>query len=361
MRVRKLYFCKIIYPIYILINMDNAKNIYRQEIKKISQQLKIIQRIDNLNSKLREYNWIFLHPYNQGYEIGIFEKLITIPNKDIEEKIFARFARKFLDLSGTITMVDGYYRKRPFLNDFIQQIEESVILCLQKDFSGAISLLIPTIEGTIRNYLTSKKGITAKNIIKMSDLIIAFEYMTDDYTETIEQYFINENNHQLKYLDMNQKEQILKKYKEYFSLWIKQLKEYLSNNLYLDTRKGNLKDNFNRHNIFHGFGNINYNFKNYLKLINCINFLSWSLGMITKECSILADINEGDLRKKWIEYYKILIISESMNEIKSNIYGYEIESFKKYLDKVFLKPLVISEFFHKQLLKLNDKFLNKTK
>ena len=341
--------------------MNIAQKTYRKEIESISGEIKTIERIDKLNSKLHDFNWIFSHPYNQGFEIGLFERLvIETDKKKAEQRIFEQFARKFLDLMNTLTMVDGFYRKRPFLKDFIRQIEESVILCIQKDFSGAINLLIPAIEGSIRNYLISKKGETAKTAIKMTDLSVAFKYMTDDYVNLQAEYLESQYGYLKQtgdYLDLNQEKQILKKHREYFSLWIKQLDDYLRNNLYLDTRKSDkVKDEFNRHNLVHGLDKIDYSFRNYLRLINCLNFLSWAFGVIRKDCSILAEVDDKEIRNKWVEYFKILTISETMTETKSKIYGNEIESFKKYIDKALLKPLTISEIIHKQLLKVNDIF-----
>ncbi|MGY0406627.1 hypothetical protein, partial [Pseudoalteromonas sp. SYSU M81241] len=91
-------------------------------IKHIERELELVVRIDKLNSKLCKYNWVFVHPYSQGFEINFFEKLLE--NEDdnfIEEKIFERFAKKFLDLKLTITFIEGFYRKRPYLNTFKTQ------------------------------------------------------------------------------------------------------------------------------------------------------------------------------------------------------------------------------------------------
>jgi len=343
--------------------MGIPKEIYRKKIENIEEEIEVISRIDKLNARLHNYNWLFLHPYNQGYEIELFEGLIESPDHALaEEKIYERYAKKFLDLRLTVTMIEGFYRKRPFLSDFITQIEESVILCLQKDFSGAINLLIPVIEGSLRNYLVSKRGDQAKSIIKMSDLsAAAFREMTNDYVNLHKEY-LNTNDYysRLGGFDVNQENQILKKNREYFGLWIKQLNDYLNHNLYLDTRKTDrINDDFNRHNLVHGLNKINYSFKNYLRLINCINFLSWAFGNITKGSSVLAIVDDKLVNTKWVEYFKILTISESLTETKSKIYQYEIESFRKYIDKALLKPLSISEILHKQLLKVNDIFIGK--
>lgn len=344
--------------------MEILQNIYKNEINHLSAEIETIKRIDRLNSKLREYNWIFMHPYNQGFEVTFFEKLIENSEpEDVEQKLYNSFARKFLDLKLTISMLDGYYRKRPFLCDFSQQIEESIILCLQKDFSGAIHLLIPVIEGSIRNYMIYKKGDTAKHMISMSDLTKAFKYLEDDYATIHKEYLQSNDCHLTRHSGLrfndNQIENILKKHREYFSLWMKQLEDYLKRNLYLNTRNvEKFKDSFNRHNIFHGFEQPDYNFKNYLKLISCINFLSWAYGITHKGCSIFAEVDDEKVREKWVEYYKILIISESMTSVKSSIYGYRIDSFMEFVDDSLKKPLLLSETIHKTLLDINNRYKN---
>ncbi|MDH7913114.1 hypothetical protein [Winogradskyella sp. SYSU M77433] len=326
---------------------------FREAIKHIERELELVVRIDKLNSKLCKYNWVFVHPYSQGFEITFFEKLLE--NEDdnfIEEKIFERFAKKFLDLKLTITFIEGFYRKRPYLNTFKTQIEESVILCIQKDFSGAISLLLPVNEGVLRSYLISKRGENAKRIIKMSELSSkAFMEMSNEYEDKIKTSFSETDN--VYFYDKNQQKQVLIKHREYFKLWIKQLNDYLNNNLYFDTRNSEILDDpFNRHNMVHAFEKIDYSFKNYLRLFNCVNYLSWAFGVISEKCSVFPEIDEKNINEKWVEYFKILIVSESITETKSKIHQYEIETFKKYIDEPYLNLLLISETLHKKLLKI---------
>lgn len=339
--------------------MTFAKIKYRQEIEEITREISTIERIDKLNSILYNLNWLFPHPYIQVIELELFEKLIENPlDLNMENRIFDHFAYNFLDLKFTITIIDGFYRKRPYLKEFIDQIEESVILCLQKDYSGAINLLIPVIEGSIRKYLISKIGKSAKDLIKISDLSIAFKHMSDDYVNLQKEY-LEERYNYLKqtndYFDSNQEKRILQKHRDFFDLFIKQLDTYLKNNLYKDTRRStSINDKLNRHCIFHGLEKTDYSFRNYLRIQICINYLSWAFGVITKDCSILAEVDESEVKKKWAEYFKILILSESMTDIKSKIYGYELESYKKYIDKRLLKPLSLNENIHKKLLDLNN-------
>ena len=340
--------------------MTLQKSVYRSEIDQLNRQIELIKRIAKLNSKLLDLNWIFFHPYNQGFEVEYFEKIIRdFSGKKAEEKIFEQHARKFLNLELTITFVDGFYRKRPYLSDFADQVEESILLCIQKDFGGAITLIIPTIEGTIRNYLISKKGNSAKSAIKLGDLKVAFKYMADDYVK-LQSHYLEQRFGHLKqtdgYFDHNQKKQILKKHRTYFDLWMDQLIKYLNNSFYADTRKSKqLDDKFNRHNLVHGMEHVDYNFRNYLRLLNCLNYLNWAIGEIHKDCSPLAEIEESLVKSKWLEYFKVLIISESITDSKRKILGKEIESFNRFIDKRLTKPLSLSTSIHKQLLKVNDR------
>jgi len=61
--------------------MDVTTENFKNEIKRIDQEIEVITRIDKLNSKLHSYNWLFLHPFNQGFEIEYFENIIKKNDK----------------------------------------------------------------------------------------------------------------------------------------------------------------------------------------------------------------------------------------------------------------------------------------
>lgn len=336
------------------------KKLFEDESEQIDRQIELVKRLDSVNSQLQRFNWIFLHPYSQGMDIEILRKLSEQPEP--EEKILSFYARKFLDLRTTIHFIDGFYKTRPFLKDYVVSIEQSVILCLQKDFRGAIYVLIPVIEGTLRKYLVAKKGEHKKHEIDIKELLKAFNILTEEYVELSKKYLRDRNQHLIdtgSFLDPNQEKQIQKKHREYFELWVKQLKDYLENNLYLNTKHNEVTDRFNRNLIFHGLeDNIDYSFSNFLRLFNCLNFLSWSIGLTSEGCSILSTANEQDVLNKWVDYLNILIASEALTETKSNIYGQTIESFKPFLDPIVVKAISRPEGLIKKGLKLND-FLKK--
>lgn len=334
-----------------------TQQIFSDEINRIENEIALAQRLDTVNSKLQNLNWIFLHPYNQGGDVEVLERICQEENAG--EKITHFFAYKFFDLRATIHFIDGLYKKRPFLKDYADSIEESVILCIQKDFKGAINTLLPVIEGTLRKYLVSKNGDSKKNVIKISELLKSIDSLTEDYLLLQKKYLLQRYNAPgvVIHFDLNQENRLMDKRREYFELWMKQLKRYLENNLYLDTRKSEVKDTFNRHFIFHALeDNIDFSFSNYLRLFNCISFLSWAIGSVNDDCSILSVANEQDVMNKWADYLKVLAASEALTETKSNLFGREIESFKKYLPKEYLPIIKRPEAKVKEALRVFDFF-----
>jgi hypothetical protein len=114
---------------------------------------------------------------------------------------------------------------------------------------------------------------------------------------------------------------------------MKQLKGYLENNLYMNTKEKEVVDEFNRHLIFHALkDDIECSFSNYLRLFNCLNYLSWAIGLSTADCKVLSVANEDDVQKVWVDYMNVLVASEALIETKSRILKCEVNSFKPYLD-----------------------------
>lgn len=339
------------------LKIEAVKEAYKKEIKQINSQIDLVKKLDDINSHLQKFNWIFLHPYNQGMDIDILKRLSS-ETEEPENKILHFFASKFLDLRTTIHFIDGFFNKIPFIKDYIPSIEESVILCLQKDFNGAINVLLPVIEGVLRKYLIDKKGIHIETVVDIDELLKALHHLTNDYVELEKKYLKMRYKYLIdtgQYFDVNQEKQILKKRKEYFELWVKQLNNYLTHNLYLNTKKNKVTDTFNRHLIFHALkDNIDYSFANYLRLFNCINFLSWMIGSTTENCSILSEGNEEEVMNKWVDYMSVLVTSEALTETKNNIYKKEVVSFKRYLDPKYLNVIVRQEQLISQALKMND-------
>lgn len=336
-----------------------VKEAYKKEMKQINSQIELIKELDNINSHLQKFNWIFLHPYSQGMDIEILKRLSS-ETENPEEKILHFFASKFLNLRTTIHFIDGFFNKRPFLKDYVPSIEESVILCLQKDFNGAINVLLPTIEGVLRKYLIEKKGEHIRTQVDIQELLKALHHLTNDYVAIQKKYLRRSYKYLVdteQYFDATQEKQILKKRKEHFELWVKQLDNYLTHSLYLNTKHSEVTDTFNRHLIFHALkDDIDYSFANYLRLFNCIIFLSWMIGSTTENCSVLSEANEEEVMNKWVDYMNVLVTSEALTETKNNIYKKEVVSFKPYLDPKYLNAINRQEQLISNALKMNDFF-----
>ncbi|PKR81780.1 hypothetical protein CW751_00110 [Brumimicrobium salinarum] len=312
------------------------KRLFQKELNKIESQINTVEKLDKVNQHLQRSNWVFIHPYSQGGDIEVLTNLIA-NSENLNEDVVTFFARKFFDLRGTIHLIEGVYLTRPFLKDFVPTIRESIVMCLQKDFKGAISILIPVIEGTLRKYLINKKGEHKKGEIEIKELLKAVNLMTDEYVE-LSKTFLHKRNMSLiktdNYLDSNQEKEILKKHRYYFKLWMIQFEKFIKNNLYLNTKTNHVTDSFNRHLIFHGLEeDIEFSFGNYLRIFNSLNFLSWAIGCTVEGCSSLSELPEYKVKAMWADYFNILITSEAITEYKNNIYTEQVESFGRYMHK----------------------------
>lgn len=335
------------------------KEIYENEIEDINKQISVVQRLNDVNKDLRKYNWIFLHPYCQVLEINKLKRIVE-EKTSAEENILKHFAESFLELRSTIHFLDGFFATRPFLKDYKKSIDQSVVLCLQKDFNGAINTLIPVIEGTLRKILISKKGDHKIGEINISELLKVFNYLSEDYVQLHREFLQIRFKDSINSFDANQTKNILKKHKEYFDLWANQLVEYLTDNLYANTKNSEVKDAFNRHIIFHSLSDeTDYSFANYLRLFNCIQLLSWLIGVTRRECSILSDADEKDVINKWVDYFNILIVSESLTATKRNIYGdASLMEFKEYLHPEIAKLLAGPKVKIDKILKTYNSLLS---
>jgi hypothetical protein len=293
---------------------------YQTEKKSLVDFVDRTKRIIKINEYLKQFNWAFVHPYLIGFEINEFEELEK-NNSGNKTIIFEIFSNAFFDLRTTSVFIEGYFKKRESLAPFCQLIDQSVFLCLQRDYAGGINILIPVIEGSIRHYLVNKKGKTNEKIMKTEDLIKVFDHLREEYLNYQKDYYKNRQGY-----NQQQIKQLLIHQSEFIDTWFSIIKDYFKNNLYLDTRNGDIADKLNRHSIFHGFSTeVYYNLENYLKLFNFLNFLSFAFGLADPNIGPLADIESKDIVYKWKAFEKIHTISRITTDIKSSVY-------KKYSD-----------------------------
>jgi len=292
------------------------KKKFKSLVNQLKCDIQFVEEIDVLNNQLRSRNWPFIHPYNYGYEIDKVRNVLAEPSSEV--KIFEIYARGFLDLRTTSAFFEGYFKVRPFMKDYAYLVDSSIILCLQKDFAGAINTLIPAIEGILRDYMVSR-GKQKSSLINIDSLLKIKEVLSNDYCDIQMEFYRNEQNLDF---DKNQKKKLRSLHNQYVSLWLSQLTQYLKMSLYADTRKTKSTDKLNRHNIIHGFNNDPYySFSNYLRIFNCLHFISWIFGHVYKDQPILVHEDESEIDKRWKCYIRILAVTKALDSTKKSLLG----------------------------------------
>lgn len=320
------------------MNKEITKHRFEEEKKSLIQFHERTKRIIPVNQYLNKFNWAFVHPYMIGAEIDHFAELAKTKT-GTKDGIFQFIANSFFDLSSTAVLIDGFFKKRESLRPFCHLIDQSVFMCLERDYAGAINSLLPVIEGSIRHYLVNMVGRKNESIMKTEELLKIFPHLKQDI---LKRYANGYKNEYPKYFtgvafDASQIKHLVKLQSYPLDIWISVIKDYFENNLYLDTRTGVVEDKLNRHSIFHGFsGEIYYNLENYLKVFYCINFLSYIYGQADKNIHALTELERSDVDYKWKAFEKVKAISDSMKNIKSSVY----EKYSEFNRKEFEKDLI---------------------
>ena len=134
-------------------------------------------------------------------------------------------------------------------------------------------------------------------------------------------------------------EQILnltKIHSETLNIWFEVLGNYFKKNLYSNT-DNLIEDKLNRHIIFHGFNaDIYYSLENYIRLYNCINFLSYALVFADPDGHVLLNYETKDVLRKWKAFEKVKAISKLTTKIKSSVYTEYPEFDKAEFEKEFM-------------------------
>ena len=297
---------------------------FERESKRLTDYANRAESIFHVNAYLKQFKWAFVHPYLQGFHIEYFEKMM-IEQSGSANSIFDVFVKKFYCLDETAYYIDAYFKERPSLQPFCLLIDQSVVLCLQRDFAGAINILIPVIEGSIRHYLVNYENKVPEKVLNREELVKIFTLMQERIRKSQMEYY---EKHYYEFLNRDirftrQQAQLLtNKSVLFYECWFKIIKDFFSNNLYLDNRDGAVTDKLNRHNIFHGFNtNIYYSLENYLRLFNCLHFLSWAFSVATPGVKLLPTKEDSEILFKWKEFEKIKIVGDYMTASKEMLYN----------------------------------------
>lgn len=337
--------------------MAKFKNeMFKKIVLDLKSDIQFIEDISNLNEILQSKRWPFIHPYNYVAEIRAIREAITSHNS--EERVFAIYARGFLDLRTTSAFMEGFFKIRPIMKDYIYLVDSSIILCLQKDFAGAINTLIPAIEGMLRDYLVSK-GKESTRLINVDSLLDIERVLSAEYCN------IQMNNLDPSIdgkLDRNQLKVIKTLHSKYVTIWLRQLTKYLKSSLYADTRITENLDKLNRHNIFHGFNNDTYySFSNYLRIFNCLNFISWIFGLVYIVQSVLVQADESKINKRWKYYTRILAVNKALESTKIGLLGKDPSrsvDFSIYMDQFLKYPFDKTEKAVKTSFRYTNRYFN---
>lgn len=316
-----------------------ANSVFKSELKIIEKEIVKTRKIDILNRELSDYGWGFFHPYNFGHDVTRLERILSRKG-DMELELKNFFSSRFLDLSLTISLVQGFFAHRPYLSSFLPTIEESIVLSLQYDYRAAVSVLLPVIEGAVRQLLVGEIGEEKFTKASMPWLSENLQLLSQQYRNSWLKYF--ENNYAgvngcKAPLEKNELNYLLDKHVEYFEIWLVQLKRFLQQTMYKNANGRNVEDTFNRNVIFHGLlMDVEYSLVNYIRLFNCLSYLSWIIGCVREDCSVLSLSETDSVIITERNYLDIMIYSEKVRLLKESIYGRSIPSHTLFLSTEYI-------------------------
>jgi hypothetical protein len=317
---------------------DHRANYHFDQLREqFQRELLLLNKYKEINVFLRRNDWLFVCPiFFQGFELDYFSKLNDIEQP--KEKILKIIASKFYNLNWTASFVDGYCSRCDYIKPFLSSIETSIILAFQKEYEGSIKTLIPIIEGILRKYLISEKGLS--DDIKFEHIRKSINILLDDILdreEKILQNYYDQNNTKILF-SIHQINELLKFQKEYYTIWFSFISDFFDNSLYLNTKRKKIKNEINRHSILHELGNdFDYNFENFIKIFFVILFLTW-IYLKKEGKSLLNQIDSKIFLDKVISYKNIIEKSEKLDYDKHVLLfgkkGYRNETLKQRFNPI---------------------------
>tara|TARA_B100001109_G_C18863125_1_gene475184 strand:+ start:4483 stop:5520 length:1038 start_codon:yes stop_codon:yes gene_type:complete len=261
--------------------------------------------IEQVNSFLVEYDWFFIAPtFLIGLEIEMIQK-IAEEDVDVKKRITKILAQRFYNLDFRTDFIEGYCIRCNHIKPFIESIENSMILCFQYDYEGAIKTLIPTIEGIMRKYLKSngEEGHISYQTIKKS-----FQLLEEDMVISARNGYENFDSGDGRKVSFNKEEieELSKIDTQLYRLWFSFMEDFIHHSLYKHTQGEPLTNEINRHSILHEFGDkIDYTLDNYLKIYFVIDFLCWAFIRVERK-SIMNEAPTKRFLEKKLAYQRII-------------------------------------------------------
>lgn len=267
--------------------------------------LKRTKSIENANNFLVKHDWFFIAPtFLIGMEIQMIQK-IAEEGIDVDSKIRKILVQRFYNLDFRTDFVEGYCIRCESIQPFVESIENSIILCFQYDYEGAIKTLIPTVEGIMRNYLKSKGD---QGYISFEKIRKSFRLLEEDMVSSAKKGYKNFDPKDGRKVSFTkeQVEELEAVDKELYRLWFSFMEDFINHSLYKNTQGEPLTNEVNRHSILHEFGDKkDYNIDNYLKIYFVIDFLCWAF--IRKEGkSIMNEAPTKRFLEKKLAYQRII-------------------------------------------------------
>jgi hypothetical protein len=310
-----------------------------------------------VNIFLKSNDWLFISPlFFQGYELASFLKLSKKENPDKKE-ILKIIISKFYNLKHVASFIEGDCSRCENIKPFLASIENSLILCFQKDYEGSIKTIIPIVEGILRKYLKNERGYT-NDRIQFKDLKRSFEYLKDDllenYIDLLRNYKVN-NQESIEFTE-EQFNNLVANHNYYHDAWFSFATEFINESFYLKTTNGQVISNeVNRHSILHELGfEFEYNFENYIKIFFLLQFLTWVFLKKEKQSLFHDEMKPYRYFEKIRAYEKIIEYSDQLIFEKHTL----LKNYPSYNDSILKEkfPLFKNDMLSKKELILNNVF-----
>lgn len=323
------------------------KSSYSEIKLSLQRENRRAERIFKLNEILKDYEWYFVHPYVWESQISL---LLNKHESGTLTKDFLDdfFIMDFYNLDSTICFIDGFFQRSEYLKPFCYNIENSLILSFQRDYAGAINVLIPAIEGILTKWLNSEGFLKVSMKDRYSKIRTALEHIKKKIIFKIEEGYNEQKKENNEKYNPQQEKYVLELEGEYFNNWFNGASVFLSECLFAPSNSVDASQKINRHDVLHSLSLTPYdNIQNYIKLFNCLRFLCWVFLQLEQSTSFNEIDNETFLRKR-ILYEDIIKHSQKISFDKHLL----LKEYKAYDSGAFYKDFSVRPLFSDENSKL---------